>query len=193
MARVPIYDLTSAPEGSRSALERQSTRVGRTLNIFGAMANAPALIGMYDAVEMVLGSESSLGEPARQAIHLTVAAVNDCEYCQAAYTGAARANGFTIEQTIEIRKGFVSGRDELTALLRVAREIAKHRGHVSQRVWDAAQSAGWGHRQILEVYAEVIRTLLTNYFNHMVDTDLDLSPAPPMEPSLTGQRTTGEL
>ncbi len=181
MARVPIHDLTSAPEASRAALARQTQRIGRTLNIFGAMANAPALIGMYDAVESLLASESSLGEPARQAIHLTVAAVNACDYCQAAYSGAARAQGFTLEQTIEIRQGFVSGRDDLTALLTVARAVADGRGHVDQGTWDAARAAGWGDQQILEIYAEVIRTLLTNYFNHLVDTDLDLNPAPPVE------------
>ncbi|MFO7549551.1 MAG: hypothetical protein R6X29_11890 [Acidimicrobiia bacterium] len=31
----------------------------------------------------------------------------------------------------------------------------------------------------LGAYAEVVRTILGNYFNHLVDTELDLPAAPP--------------
>jgi AhpD family alkylhydroperoxidase len=178
VARVPIHDLQTAPEDSRPALERQSQRMGRIINIFGAMANAPVLIEMYDRVEALLASGSSLGEPVRQAIHLTVAAVNDCDYCQAAYTGAARRTGFSVEETVQIRAGEVADRPDLNVILSLAREMADHRGHVDDATWAAATDAGVDERQILEIYAEVVRTILTNYFNHLVDTELDLPPAP---------------
>jgi hypothetical protein len=37
---VPYHDVEHAPEASREPLERQSKRVGKTINIFGAMANS---------------------------------------------------------------------------------------------------------------------------------------------------------
>ncbi len=181
MTRVPIHDLDSAPEGSRRALERAAGRTGRILNIHGAMAVSPLLVDLYDTMESTLAERSSLGEPLRQAIHLAVAASNECGYCQSAYTGAARRNGFTVDETIQIRKGFLDGKDDLTSVLRVAQEIAENKGYVDERTWNAALSEGWTEEQLLEVYAEVVRTIFTNYFNHLVVTAMDLPPAPPIE------------
>lgn len=180
MARIPIHDVTSVPPGSRQALERLSARRGRVLNIHGAMATSPLLLDLYETVETLLARRSSLGEPVRQAIHLTVAAVNDCEYCQAAYTGAARAAGFSLDETLSIRRGYLADREDVSALVALAREIADNRGAVSDDTWAAAIAAGWTVEQVLEAYAEVVRTILTNYFNHLVETDLDLHPAPPL-------------
>ncbi len=181
MPRVPVHTLEDAPEGSRPALERQSRRVGKTLNVFGTMAHAPALIGLYDAAETVLAERSSLDAPTREALHLTVAAVNDCAYCQAAYTGAVKREGFSTEQALEIRRGRVEGEPATSALLAVAREIADRRGHVEEATWQAALDIGWSPAELLDAYAEVVRTVLTNWLNHLNGTELDLPAAPPLE------------
>lgn len=176
--RVPIHDLDTAPIGSRQPLAHQAERVGRVINIFGAMANSPALMEMYDLVESHLAKNSNLDRAAREAIHLTVAAVNDCAYCQAAYTGAARSAGFEVDQTIQIRLGRIDDDPRLTTLLTLVRQIADNRGYVDDSVWSGALDAGWSIEELLDAYAETIRTILTNYFNHLVGTDLDL-PQPP--------------
>ncbi|MFO8076019.1 MAG: carboxymuconolactone decarboxylase family protein [Egibacteraceae bacterium] len=181
MPRLPVHTVDDAPEGSRAPLERQSRRVGKTINIFGTMAHAPALIGLYDAAETVLAERSHLDAATREALHLTVAAVNDCAYCQAAYTGAAKREGFSAEQAIEIRRGTVEGKAGLSALLAVAREIADRRGHVEEATWQAALAAGWSSAELLDAYAEVVRTVLTNWLNHLNGTELDLPAAPPLE------------
>lgn len=180
MTKIPIHDLETAPVGSREPLAHQAERLGRVINIFGAMANSPLLMEMYDLVENHLAKNSNLDNATRQAIHLTVAAVNDCVYCQSAYTGAARAAGFDIEETIQIRRGTVNGDPKLTALLTLARQIADNRGSVDTSVWDGALSAGWTIEEVLDAYADVVRTILTNYFNHLVDTELDLPEVPPI-------------
>lgn len=181
MARVPIHTIDDAPAVSRQPLERQSQRVGKTLGVFGAMAHSPALIGLYDAAEQLLGERSNLDRPIREAIHLTVASVNACDYCQAAYTRAAKAQGFSEEETIEIRRGTVAGDEKLSVLLAVARELAANRGHVDDATWQAALDAGWSDVELLDAYADVVRTILTNYFNHLVGTELDLPAAPALD------------
>lgn len=181
MPRVPVHDLDSAPAAARDALAAQAQRVGKVLNIFGGMAHSPVLINLYHEVETHLREHSSLGEPTRQAIHLTVANVNGCDYCQAAYTGACLKAGFDEAQTLEIRRGRVEGDEKLTAMLALTREIARDRGDVDDATWNGALDAGWSEAQLLEGYAEVVRTILTNYFNHLVGTDIDLRPAPPLD------------
>lgn len=178
MSRIPVHDIESAPPGSRDPLTRQSERVGKVINIFGGMANSPTLMEMYDLVETHLSKNSNLDDATRQAIHLTVAAVNDCDYCQAAYTGAAKAAGFEEAETVQIRQGLVDGQPKLNALLKLCRQIADNRGWVDQSAWDAVVEAGWSQEEILDAYADVVRTILTNYFNHLVGTELDLPEVP---------------
>jgi AhpD family alkylhydroperoxidase len=181
MARVPIHTTDDVPNGSKEPLERQSARVGKAINIFGAMAHSPALIGLYDAAEQVLSERSNLDARTREAIHLTVANVNACEYCQAAYTGSARKQGFSKAETLEIRRGVVDGDEKLTALLGYAREIAGTKGWVEESTWQRALESGWSDVELLDAYADVVRTVLTNYFNHLVGTDLDLPAAPDLD------------
>jgi AhpD family alkylhydroperoxidase len=178
MPRVPVHTLTDAPEESRETLEALAKRSGKVLNIFGEMAHAPVLLKMHANTEGLLREESSLEERERKAIHLTVANVNGCDYCQAAYTGAAKAVGHSEEDTLSIRRGDLLDDRRLTAALVLAREIAANTGFVEDATWDAALASGWSERQLLEVFAEVMRTTLTNYFNHLVGTDLDLPEAP---------------
>lgn len=179
--RMPAHDLETAPPGSLDPLGHQAERVKKVINIFGAMANSPALMQMYDLVETHLAKNSNLDNATRQAIHLTVAAVNDCGYCQAAYTGAAQAAGFTEKDCIQIRRGDLSADPELDALLALSRQIADNRGYVDDSAWADTKEAGWSNEEILDAYAEVVRTILTNYFNHLVGTDLDLPAPPPLE------------
>jgi hypothetical protein len=58
--------------------------------------------------------------------------------------------------------------------------LAANKGSVDDETWAAALDAGWSDSQLLEVFTEVVRTILTNYFNHLVNTDLDLPAAPPL-------------
>jgi uncharacterized peroxidase-related enzyme len=177
MARVPTHSIDDAPSGSQDTLKALEERFGTVLNLFGAMAHAPAVIQLFAAAEQTLQETSSLDRRTREAIHLAVAEVNECDYCRAAYTGAAKQAGLSDEQTIAIRRGELD-EPALSALLDVAREIAANRGHVDDRTWQTARDAGWSDEQLLEAFADTVRTILTNYFNHVAQVDLDLPPAP---------------
>lgn len=60
----------------------------------------------------------------------------------------------------------------------VVREIAANKGFVEDRTWQAAVDAGWQEPQLLEAFVDTVRTILTNYFNHFVDTEQDVPRAP---------------
>ncbi|MFO7778957.1 MAG: carboxymuconolactone decarboxylase family protein [Nitriliruptoraceae bacterium] len=181
MPRVPVHTVADAPAESQETLEALGAQVGKVINIFAEMAHAPALLKMYATTEQLLREESSLDEATRQAIHLAVAHTNACEYCQAAYTGAAKAAGVSEGTTKDIRRGGVPDDEKLTALLNVAREVAANTGYVEDTTWKTALEAGWSEKELLEGYADVIRTIMTNYFNHLVGTELDLPSAPALD------------
>lgn len=178
MPRVPVHTMDSAPEASRDVLKRLEGKYGKVINVFGEMAHSPALLHLYDAAEGALTDEATFDAATQQAIHLTVAAVNECAYCQSAYTGGAKKAGLSEEQTVQIRAGHLDDDAKLTALLQLSREIADRRGYVADETWQSALDAGWRDDQLLEAYGHVVRTILTNYFNHFVGTEIDLPLAP---------------
>lgn len=180
MTRVAIHDLASVPPRSAEALKALDHKFGTTLNIFGAMSNSPTVLNTFVALEGSVADHTSLDRKTRDAIHLTVASVNECTYCQGAYTMAAKAAGFDDEETKQIRRGLVGDDEKLTALLAVAREIADRRGSVDDSTWRAAVDAGWTEQQLLDAFADTARTIFTNYFNHFVDTEQDVPEAAPL-------------
>ncbi len=88
-----------------------------------------------------------------------------------------KAAGLTEQETIDIRRGQVDD-PKLGALVTLVREQAANVGHVQDTTWQAALDAGWSNRELTETSAVVALNLFTNYFNHLVQTDLDLPPAP---------------
>lgn len=182
MPRVPVHDLESAPSASQDLLKALKDKHGKVLNIHGEMAHAPAVIDLYVSAENAIGDQTSLDLATRKAIHLAVSAVNGCGYCQSAYTVGCKRAGFDEDQTVAIREGREHEFDEkLSALLDVAREITENTGYVDDGTWQTAIDAGWSDVQILEAFADTIRAFVTNYFNHLTGTEIDLPLAPGLD------------
>ncbi|MGH2555470.1 MAG: carboxymuconolactone decarboxylase family protein, partial [Actinomycetota bacterium] len=180
MARIPIHTLETAPEGSREGLKVLHDRFGKILNIQGAMAHVPVTLKTYLALKDILHNEGAFDASTEQAIALVVAEVNGCDYCRAAHTLGAMAAGLTEDQTIAIRQGDVDFDSKLGALLTFAREATQERGRVRRETWQAALDAGWIETDLLEAHVHVVANVFTNYFNRLVETDLDLPPALPL-------------
>lgn len=174
MTRIPVHTVTSAPEGSRDTLKQLESQFGRVLNIHGAMAHAPAVLETYAAIQQVLKQKGTFDSRTREAIALAVANVDECSYCQAAHTAGGKAAGLSGQETVEIRRGQVDD-PKLQSLLALVREQA---GNVQDSTWQAALDAGWSDAELAESTVVVALNLFTNYFNHAVQTELDLPAAP---------------
>lgn len=143
------------------------------MNIFGAMAHSPATLESFVRFETALTEESNLSPKVRQAIHLRVSRISDCEYCTAAYTGACLQAGWTEAEAASIADGSFADDAKVAQLLTFATELVENDGYVDDDVWEATLDAGWTDTELLDAFAEVPRTLFTNWFNHLVDTPLD--------------------
>ncbi len=182
MARVTIHDVDSAPEASKETLAALKQQMGgKVLNIHGAMAASPRALHFYTRTEELLAAESLLDTKTREAIHLAVSGANSCTYCQSAYTMTSKMAGFDEDQTIEIRGGRASFDEKLETLLTLVREVAENKGHVSDATWKTARDAGWSDEEILDGFADAMRAMYTNYFNHLTEVELDLPLAPGLE------------
>jgi len=177
MSRVPVHTVQSAPEGSRDALKALEATFGKVLNIHGAMAHSPAVLATYAAVQRVLQDVGTFDAQTREVIALAVANVDECSYCQAAHTAGGQAAGLSEQETIDIRRGQVED-PKRGALVTLVREQTANVGTVQDSTWQGALDAGWTDEELTETSAVVALNLFTNYFNHLVQTDLDLPAAP---------------
>jgi AhpD family alkylhydroperoxidase len=178
MPRIPVHTVDSAPQASRDILKALEVRFGRVLNVHGEMAHSPVVLHGYAGLQGAIREHGTFDARTRETIALAVGSVDGCTYCQAAHTAAGRAVGLTDDQMLTARNG-TSGLDaRLDTLLALAREYAAHTGTVPDHVWDAAREAGWTDVELAELSVHVTVNLLTNYFNHYVETDLDLPAAP---------------
>jgi AhpD family alkylhydroperoxidase len=178
MSRVTVHTVDSAPEETRVELKDLQEKFGKVLNIHGAMASSPVVLQSYVALQQVIGDYGTFDARTREAIALAVGNVDECTYCQSAHTMGAKAAGLTEEQTVAVRNGQVDFDDKLAALLQVAREATGARGNVEDSTWEAALDDGWTAEELTELSTHVALNLFTNYFNHMVQTDLDIPAAP---------------
>jgi len=177
MTRVPVHTVESAPEASRDTLKQLEGTFGKVLNIHGAMAHSPVVLDAYAALQHSINELGTFDARTREAIALVVAAVDQCGYCQAAHTAGGKAAGLSQQETIDARRG-TSSDPALQALLTVAKEQISDRGNVSDATWQAALDAGWTGAQLAESTVVVSLNVFTNFFNHAVQTELDLPAAP---------------
>ncbi len=178
MTRIPVHTVASAPEASRDPLKSLEAKFGRVVNIHGAMAHAPVVLQGYAALQAVIADYGTFDARTREAIALVVANVDRCSYCQSAHTAGGKAAGLTTEQTVAIRDGSYAEDPKLAALLTLVRESAGALGTVDDATWQAALDAGWSDAELTEASVHIALNLFTNHFNHLVQTDLDLPPAP---------------
>ena len=178
MTRITVHTTDNAPESVRPELGALAQKFGKVLNIHGAMAHSPVVLQTYVALQQVIGDYGTFDGRTREAIALVVGNVDECDYCQSAHTSGAKAAGLSEEQTIAIRRGDVDFDPKLAALLELTRQSTADKGSVTDEAWQSALDAGWSDTELTEVSAHIALNLFTNYFNHLVETDLDLPAAP---------------
>ena len=178
MPRIPVHTVESAPEDSRAELKDLESKFGKVLNIHGGMAHSPVVLQSYVALQQVIADYGSFDGRTREAIALAVANVDECSYCQAAHSAGGKAAGLTVEEMVQVRRDTVGFDAKLALLLILAREMTANKGTVTDASWNQALEAGWSDTELTELSTHVTLNLFTNYFNHLVDTELDLPAAP---------------
>ena len=177
----PDYKMTLAAKTiedaeplAREVLEQTKVKMGMVPNMYGVMANSPAMLQTY-AQGYALFRENSGFTPAEQEIvFLTISRENECHYCMAAHSFVAdNLSKVPPEVTDAIRNDDLIEDGKMAELREFTRTMVVSRGHPSQGDVSAFVQAGYSESHILDIILAISVKTISNYSNHVFDTPVD--------------------
>lgn len=170
--QVPTKDDVS--EQNQKIFEDLESKLGFVPNIYATYALSDTAPARYLAFA---NGKTSLNNKEKEVINLVVSQVNGCVYCQAAHTQLGKMNGFTEEQTVELRKGKAGFDEKIDALVKLAKSIMENRGVISDDLLQAFFDAGYTKENLVDVIVNVGEKATTNLLHNVTQIPVDFPEA----------------
>ena len=177
MTDFPIHTVETAPAAAKPRLEATQNALGFVPNLFAAMAEAPALLEGYQTISDIF-DKTNLSATERQIVLMTNNYVNGCDYCMAAHTTISQGQGVPEDVIEALRNDTPIADPKLEALRQFSKVVTESRGWPLERDVQALIAAGYTLQTVLEVILGTGMKVLSNYTNHIVETDVDAAFAP---------------
>lgn len=177
MTDFATHTVDTAPEGSKKLLEGVKGKYGFIPNLMGTMAESPELTEGYIALSGLFG-KTELSETERQIILMTNNRLNGCTYCMAAHTTISKGAGVPQDVIDALRNDTPIADPKLEALRQFSIIVNESRGWPTDAQVEALLTAGYTKRTVLEVVLGTAYKVLSNYTNHIAETEVDAPFAP---------------
>jgi len=171
MPRLTAIDPATATGRTKALLDGVQKSLGRTPNLMRTLANAPAALEGYLALNGALRG-GALNGRLREQIAVAVAEANGCDYCLSAHTAIGQGEGLSPQELDRARRA-ESADARAGAVLRFTARVLETRGAVADADLAAVRDAGFTDAEIAEVVAHVALNVYTNYFNRLAQTEID--------------------
>lgn len=132
---------------------------GTVPNLYSTMAYSENALEAYVNFE---NSKNSLTRKEVEAATLVVSEVNNCLYCVSAHTMVAKLNGFTEEQTLEIRGGNASFDKKLDVLVKLAKQLSKERHPGDGTLVAAFFQSGYSKENLIDLIVQIGDRTISN-------------------------------
>lgn len=162
-------------EQNQQIFDDLESKVGFVPNIYATYAysaNAPARYLAF------ANGKTSLNNKEKEVVNLAVSQANGCTYCQAAHTAIGKMNGFSEEQTIELRQGNASFNEKFDALAKLAKAITENRGKISDELLENFFNAGYTKENLVDVILGIGDKTTTNLLHNVTEVPVDFPAAP---------------
>lgn len=156
---------------SKELFNAVQNKLGFIPNLIKVFGNSPATLQTYLSLGELTAS-GNFSNKYREQLALAIGESNECNYCLSAHTAIGKMNGLTEEQTVQSRQGFAND-DKAQAGLQFAKAVTENRGQVSTEAIAEVKAAGFNDGDVLEIVLNVVSNTLTNYVNHIAETEID--------------------
>jgi uncharacterized peroxidase-related enzyme len=151
---------------------------GKVPNLYAYMARSANGLGAYLAFQQAQ-STGTFSAREQQAVFLVVSEVNQCQYCISAHTVLAANAGFSAEEILELRAGR-SDDARLGAIVALAGEITRTRGHAASEVIENFLAEGFDDAAIIDLVMLVADKIVSNYVHNLTGIEIDWPAAAPL-------------
>jgi uncharacterized peroxidase-related enzyme len=181
MKTISLPGMEEVSTETKTLFESIIHHLGKLPNLYATIGYSAVALQGFLEFEQTL-SKGSFNRKEREAIALIISEVNGCDYCLAAHSMAAMLNGFTKEQTFNIRRA-ATGQPKLDAILQLARSIAINKGKADQLLLDAFFAAGFNEAALMELIGLIAVRTFTNYVFAITNIPIDFPAAAPLADS----------
>jgi uncharacterized peroxidase-related enzyme len=172
MHHFPDHTKETVTEEVGNILGEVEKAYGMLPNLHKKMAEAPSLLDSYWQLSQRF-SQCSLTPVEQQVVLIAASVTNNCGYCVGAHSVIADMSGVPDDVTEALRTGKEISDDRLQALRKFTQAMVVTRGWVHESEVTQLLDAGYTKSQVLEVILGVGLKTLSNYTNHLVNTELD--------------------
>jgi len=162
------HTIESAPEKSKELLKYGEQKYGILPNLFRYMAGAPAALEGYINLFNTF-SKTSFTSGEQHLILLAASVVNKCDYCTAAHTRAAKANGISSSVLNAVRKQNTLENKRLNILINITQKITKTRGNIDAEDLKMFYNEGFSPENVMEIIVGISLKTMSNYINHITE------------------------
>lgn len=171
---LPLLAAETSSGKARTLLEEAKQQLGFVPNIYGAMANEPALYEAYARAYSAFRAETGFTPLEQEVIFLAISRENGCEYCIAAHSFVAdNMSKVPAEVTDAIRDGRPIADARLAALAAFTSKMVASRGRPGEADVQSFLAAGYSERNILGIILAIGVKTFSNYTNHVFHTPVD--------------------
>ncbi len=156
---------------SKELFDAVQNKLGFIPNLIKVMGNSPAVLQTYLSLGELTAS-GNFSNKFREQLALVIAEENTCNYCLSAHTAIGKMNGLS-EAEIEQNRQALSSDAKTEAGLVFAKKVTKDKGNVSAEAIAEVKAAGYNDGDVLEIVLNVVANTLTNYINHIAETEVD--------------------
>ena len=174
LLEIELKTIESATPESAEMLTTAKARLGFVPNMYGYMANDPAVLGGYMHSYDAFRATGGFTPAEQEAVFLTISRINDCAYCTAAHSMIAdKKSGVPANSLAALRSGTPLPDPKLDAVARFMAAMVEARGNPGKAAVDDFIAAGFNKQHALAVVLAIACKTFSNMVNHLAGTELD--------------------
>lgn len=157
-------------EKNQQIFDKLKIAFGAVPNLYSTLAYSENALETYFNLE---ASKHSLTKKEAEAVTLVVSEVNNCTYCLSAHTQVAKLNGFTEEQTLEIRSGKASFDKKLDTLVKLTKQLSEKRQVGDGVLVDDFLEAGYTKENLIDIIVLIGDRTISNILHAVTKVPIE--------------------
>ena len=179
MKTLKPLQIEEANTNSQAIFNNVKSKIGMLPNLYATMGVSDKLLGGFLTFTETLKSGEFSGKE-YEAIALATSQANGCAYCLSAHTAIGKMNGFTEEETLDLRSNTIAD-TKLNALVTLASQLINLKGNPTEEALNNFFNEGFNKAAFAELIAVVALTTITNTVYHNGGFEIDFPKAQNIE------------